>query len=45
MGVIIMVLITSPLVPGPAPSELASVTIQVSVRLLDVMVGSSLVEL
>ena len=44
MKVILIVLVTPELFAAPAPSELASVTIQVMVRLLDVSVGSTLVE-
>ena len=45
MGVILMVLVTPPLVSAPTPSELASVTVQLTVLLPAVIVGSSLVEL
>jgi len=40
-GVIVMVEVTGALVPGPAPSESASVTCQVIVRLALPCVGSS----
>ena len=43
-GVIEIVLVTPELFAAPTPSELASVTTQVMVRLLDEKVGSSLVE-
>ena len=44
-GVIVIILVTPELFAAPAPSELASVTTQVMVRLPDVTVGSSLDEL
>ena len=45
-GVKVMLLVTPELLTAPAPSELASVTTQVMVRLvLELSVGSSLVEL
>ena len=41
----LIVLVTPLLVAAPAPSELASVTVQLTVLLPAVIVGSSLVEL
>ena len=44
MGVILMVLVTAVLVSAPTPSESASVTAQVIVRVPAVIVGSTFVE-